>query len=75
MKTIEQLVGDLVTAREDADYTKEVVANLEESRNHHRSEALQADAELVAAYPDRDAAEKRVRDLESQLIAAYGEPS
>ena len=75
MNTVEHLVEALTGARENAEYTKEVVANLEETRDHHRRHASMADAELVIAYPDRDAAEQRVRELESQLIAAWGEPS
>ncbi|GAA1788184.1 hypothetical protein [Agromyces lapidis] len=75
MNTVEHLTDALTAARKDSEYTRTIVANLEQARDHHRHHASMADAELVTAYHDRDATEQRVRELESQLIAAWGEPS
>lgn len=75
MMSIEQLADNLNTARQHAEWTAEVVKSLEEERDYHRGEALRAEAELVGAYPEQDAANRRVRELESELIAATGEAS
>ena len=75
MTTIEEIVERLRHATamlEDAD---DRVDDLKETSERAHAEALKADAELVFAYPERDQWKETVRELQSQLIAAEGEPS
>ena len=74
-KTIEEIVGQLRHAIAMHESAKDDVKRHEEARDEGRAQALKAEAELVAAYPERDQWEDNVRELREQLIAAEGEPS
>lgn len=73
--SIEDIVRELRHAQAMHETAGDRVRDLKATSERAHSEALEADAELVDAYPELDKWECRVRDLRSALIAAEGEPS
>lgn len=75
MKTIEDLTAEVAEVEPQVRGAEQQVAKLEAERDAHREEALRCDLELVFAYARLDHGRKRLCELQSELMAAQGEPS